>query len=155
MRGECGLDGLKDKNRNERWETSAWRLLHRNQSQSCVESVMGWFRGWGVKVILFQAGCWRSRGSLTKDTPRPKHSIKAGLTFNLPPLSKRPRFGQRQNVRRSSYQLSDDNYCVYNAICARLCPSLCAAVQRGVFEQQLPESAGSPNKVTVYLGIFL
>lgn len=29
----------------------------------------------------------RSRGSPTEDTPRPKHSITTGLTFNLPPLS--------------------------------------------------------------------
>lgn len=29
----------------------------------------------------------RSRGSPAEDTPRPKHSITTGLTFNLPPLS--------------------------------------------------------------------
>lgn len=56
--GKCsGLDGLKDKNRVEWWEMSTRRLLHRNQSQSCLESDCCWLRGWGVKVILFQAGC--------------------------------------------------------------------------------------------------
>ncbi len=55
--GGCsGLDGLKDKNRDEWWEMSTRRLLHRNQSQSCLESDCK-LRGWGVKVILFQAGC--------------------------------------------------------------------------------------------------
>lgn len=54
--GKCsGLDGLKDKNTDERWEMSTRRVMHSNRSQSCLESD-GWLRGWGVKVILFRAG---------------------------------------------------------------------------------------------------
>lgn len=92
FRGTCsGLGGLKNtKIGMSDGKCQRGGFFRRNQSQSCLKSD-GWFIGWGVKVILFRAGCGGQEALRLRIRHGQNTPLKTGLTLNLPPLSGRRR----------------------------------------------------------------
>lgn len=101
----------------------------------------------GSESDIVPGRMWRSRGSPSKDTPRPKHSIK-----NWPDL--KPATAVRETETLTAPQESTAPLISWAMIIIVCTAQYACRCPLQMFEEQIPESARGPNKVTVYLRIF-